>query len=140
VVGSTGTASTLEVTMADDEGKIEGEVDGADASVSGTERPSVSGTATASPIFYVPFAYIYCIPWPDSSGQFTETIAYADGKFTSPPMPPGVYSVLAFKRRQSELEYRNPEAMRAYDARGKTVRIVGGKTEHLQVRLISSSE
>ncbi|MGC2109690.1 MAG: hypothetical protein WA655_09245 [Candidatus Korobacteraceae bacterium] len=140
VVGSGGASPPIEVTMADDGGKIEGKVEGADASLSGTERPSTLGSGMASPVFYTPFAYIYCFPLPDGSGQFTEAVAYSDGKFTSPPMPPGVYLVLAFKRKQSELEYRNPEAMRAYGAKGQTVRVAAGKTEHLQLGLISSSE
>ncbi len=140
VVGPGGTSSPIEVTMADDGGKIEGKVEAADASVGATQPYPTAASGRASPSYDGPFAYIYCVPLPDSTGQLTEAVAFSDGKFTSPPMPPGAYRVLAFKRQQPELEYRNPEAMRAYDAKGQTVRIVAGKTEHLQLHLISSGE
>jgi hypothetical protein len=48
--------------------------------------------------------------------------------------------VLAFDRSQSELEYRNPEAMQSYDAKGPVVRLVGGQKEHVRLQLISTSE
>jgi hypothetical protein len=48
--------------------------------------------------------------------------------------------VLAFDRPQPELEYGDPEAMRAYDAKGQLVRLVPGQKEHLQMQLTSSNE
>jgi hypothetical protein len=48
--------------------------------------------------------------------------------------------MLAFDRPQPELEYRNPETMRAYDAKGQLVRLVAGQKEHLHLQLISTSE
>jgi len=58
----------------------------------------------------------------------------------SPPLAPGAYRVVAFDRPQPELEYRNPEAMRAYEGKGPVVRIAGGQTEHVRLQVISSSE
>jgi hypothetical protein len=63
-----------------------------------------------------------------------------DGKFNSPEMPPGTYRVLAFDHPQPELEYRNPEAMRAYEAKGQLVRLVPGQREKLQLPLITTNE
>jgi hypothetical protein len=63
-----------------------------------------------------------------------------DGSFSSPPLPPGDYRVLAFEQPQSDLEYRNPEALRAYEGKGPVVRLMGGQTEHLRVQIIPSSE
>ena len=85
-------------------------------------------------------AHIYCVPLADSSGQFTEVAVSPDGSFSSPPLPPGAYRVLAFDRSQSELEYRNPEAMQTYDAKGPVVRLVGGQKEHVRLQLISTNE
>jgi hypothetical protein len=85
-------------------------------------------------------AHIYCVPLADSNGQFTEVGVSPDGSFSSPPLPPGAYRVLAFDRSQSELEYRNPEAMQSYDAKGPVVRLVGGQKEHVRLQLISTSE
>jgi len=138
VVGSGGPSSPIEVTMRDDGGQIEGRVESTDASVVGTDRSATS--VAGSPVSYTPFAYVYCVPLPDSPGQFTEVFASPDGKFTSPPLPPGVYRVLAFKHQQSELEYRSPEAMRAYDAKGQIVRIGAGQTQRLRLQLVSGSE
>ena len=66
--------------------------------------------------------------------------ASPDGKFTASQLPPGVYRLLAFSRSQSDLEYENPEAMRAYDGKGQVVRLGGGQKERLQLQLISTSE
>jgi hypothetical protein len=63
-----------------------------------------------------------------------------DGSFSSPPLPPGAYRVLAFDRSQPELEYRNPEAMQTYETKGPVVNLVGGQTEHVRLQLISMSE
>jgi hypothetical protein len=140
MVGPGSTSSTIEVTMGDEGGKIEGKVEDADASSGGAGTPSKASTDLASQILLMHLAYIYCVPLPDSSGQFTEIRTGEDGKFTSPTMAPGAYRVLAFSRQQQELEYHNPEAMKAYGAKVQIVRIEAGKTQHLQLQLISSSE
>jgi hypothetical protein len=139
MVGAGGTSPPIEITMTDDGGKIEGNIEGANAPTAAPQRAFSSPTeaAVVGPVFDASPSYIYCIPLPDSTGRFTQIVPYADGKFTSPILPPGVYRVLAFKRPQTKLEYRNPEAMKAYDTEGPTVRIVPGKTEHLQLHLIN---
>src|SRR5208282_4623379 len=104
VVGLGGSSPPIEITMRDGAGEIDGTVDGVAASGSGTETAS---------------AHVYCIPLPDSSGEFKEVWVPADGKFGPQQLPPGTYRVLAFDRAQPELEYRNPEAMRAYEAKGQ---------------------
>ena len=115
------------------------------------ERQSGSTTepATESPIegFYsdrlqpmpVAPAHVYCIPLGDSGGQYAEVYVSPDGSFTSPPLAPGAYRVLAFDRPQPELEYRNPEAMQVYESRGPVVRVAGGQKENVHLQLISSS-
>jgi hypothetical protein len=62
-----------------------------------------------------------------------------DGSFQVQQLPPGAYRILAFDRRQ-ELEYGNPEAMRAYEGKGPVIRLAPGQTEHVRVWLISSTE
>jgi hypothetical protein len=134
VVGPGGPDS-IEITMSDDGGKIEGKVESSDGSFSEAVKNSAAAQATSPESFYV-----YCIPLAGSSGQFTEGRSLQDGRFTFWLMPPGTYRVLAFQRQQSELEYRNPEAMKAYDGKGQVVHIEAGKTEHLQLPLITSNE
>jgi hypothetical protein len=62
-----------------------------------------------------------------------------DGSFDALELPPGAYRLLAFDRPQPEFEYRNPEAIRAYDSKGPVVRVVGGQKEHVTLQLISTN-
>jgi hypothetical protein len=63
----------------------------------------------------------------------------SDGSFDSPQLPPGAYRLLAFDRAQTEMEYRNPEAMQAYDSKGTVIRVPGGQKERVTLQLISTS-
>jgi hypothetical protein len=133
VVGSGASPPPIEITMRDDGAQIDGTVEGA-AIPAGTDP--FSGTSVlprTSP-------YIYCVPLPDSTGQFREIWVSPQGKFSSTQLAPGNYRLLAFDRPHSELEYHNAEAMRAYDSKGVLVRLVAGQTEHLQLPLISTDE
>jgi hypothetical protein len=127
IAGPGGSSSPIEITMRDDTASFDGTIEGANSA--STRANSSTGTA----------AYVYCIPQPDSSGQFNQVWVSPDGKFNSPEMPPGVYQILAFKHQQNDLEYRNPEAMRAYESKGQIVRLAAGQKEHLQLQLISKA-
>jgi hypothetical protein len=81
---------------------------------------------------------VYCIPLADSPGQFTEMWVGSDGSFVSQNVAPGAYRLLAFDHEQSDIEYRNPEAMQNYDSKGIVVRVSGGQKERVQLHLISS--
>ena len=130
VVGLGASPPPIELTMRDDGAQIDGTVEGVATPYAGT---GVSLLPSTSP-------YIYCIPLPDSSGQFREVWVSLQGKFSSTQLAPGTYRVLAFDRPHSELEYRNPDAMRAYESKGLVVRLVSGQKEHLQLHLISTDE
>jgi hypothetical protein len=127
--------------MRDDTAMIDGTVEGVASSPlsafnaqQGTDLSMSFRPMPAAP------AHVYCVPMPDSDGQFAEVWVSPDGTFASPPLAPGAYRVVAFDRPQPELEYRNPEAMRAYEGKGPVVRIAGGQTEHVRLQVISSSE
>jgi hypothetical protein len=143
-VAAGGSRSPIEITMRDDTAQIDGTVEG--ITPAATAAPNVSANTGDSGFFAGPRAMgaaparIYCVPLADSSGQFTEVWVSPDGSFSSPPLPPGAYRVLAFDRPQPELEYRNPEAMQAYETKGPVVRLVSGQTEHVRLQLISTSE
>ena len=141
VVSSGGTTSPIEITMRDDTGEIDGTVVGVQASGSGLVgiTDGMTGTGVSYAGMSAP-AHIYCVPLSDSSGQVTEVWVSPDGSFNSPPMQPGAYRILAFERPQPELEYRNPEAMQAYEGKGPVVRLISGQKEHVQLHLISSGE
>jgi len=139
VVSSGGSTSPIEITMRDDSAEIDGDIEGTKASLGQPENNPTSSSAAASPDFETMAARIYCVPLADSDGQVAEA-GVSDERFTLQGLTPGVYRVLAFKRPPSDLEYRNPEAMQAYDGKGQVVRLVAGQKEHVSVHLISQAE
>ena len=140
VVAGDASSAPIEITMRDDSAQIEGTVEGANASLSAANILAASLVGVSTPEAYREFAHVYFVPLPDSPGRFTEAIASPDGTFSSPELPPGAYRVLAFKRPQTDLEYRNPEAMRIYDAKGSVVHLTAGQKEHLTLQLVSKGE
>lgn len=129
LVGPGGSSLPIEITMRDDTASFDGTVEGVGGE-SGSSPGGFSGFNTQP-------AYVYCIPPPDSPGQFTQIFVSADGKFNSPEMPPGLYRVLAFQHPQDDLEYRNPEAMRAYESKGQVIRLTPGGKETVQLQLVT---
>lgn len=125
-----GSSAPIEITMRDDGAGIEGAVEGLSKSSSGNIGPTS----------YAPAAYLYCVPLPDSTGQFTQVPVMQGGEFNFPNLSPGTYRLLAFRRPQPELEYRDPEAMRAYESKGLVVRLVAGQKEHVRLPLVSPGE
>ena len=124
-----GSSTPVEIEMRDDTAEI-------DVTVSGLESPSTeSGSPTTSPR-----AFVYCVPEPDSPGQFRRLDSSESGKFGSTAMAPGAYRVLAFTSPQQHLPYRDAEAMKAYDTKGPVVRLTAGEKASVQVSLIVDSE
>ena len=146
VVGVGGAASPIEITMRDDTAEISGTVAGVTPPASGTVPSSNSpGAMTFFSNYSGSFggqgpagAHLYCIPLADSGGQFQQGFVNpADGSFDLQGVAPGAYRLIAFDQAQRDLEYRNPEAMEAYDAKGPVVRVSAGQTEHVQLQVIS---
>jgi hypothetical protein len=140
VVGAGGGASPIEITMRDDSAEISG-------TIAGVTPPSPGPVSTSAEpggiTLYAPFsgqagAHIYCLPLSDSTGQFTQIWASPDGSFSYSGLPPGAYRLLAFDHDSPDLEYRNPEVMQAYDAKGPVIRLVAGQQERVQLQLIST--
>lgn len=145
VVGVGGAASPIEITMRDDTAEISGRIEG--IAPAPQQRPGGAGGGlsggTGGPSGPSGLGqsqmHVYCVPLADSGGQFTELWAHTDGTFDSPELAPGAYRVLAFDQVQTEIEYRNPEAMQAYDSKGSVVRLTGGQKERVTLQLISAS-
>ena len=150
VVGAGGGASPIEITMRDDTAEIRGRIEGikpppqdGPGGSSGGASGSPGSGSSASPGGGVggpaqSRMHVYCIPLADSSGQFTELWAHPDGTFDAATLAPGAYRVLAFDRVQTEIEYRNPEAMQGYDSKGPVVRLAAGQKERVTVQLITA--
>jgi hypothetical protein len=125
-----GATVPIEITMRDDNAEIEGTV----AGITPVAAPSESMGGRR----WSPSAHIYCVPLPDSAGQFLELSASSDGTFDYKTVAPGTYHVMAFKNRQPELPYRDPEAMKAYDSKGQVVRVSAGEKASVQLQIINS--
>jgi len=123
-----GPSTPIEITMRDDDAEIDGTV--ADASAGTSPSPA------ASPLR----AFVYCVPLPDSSGQFQQLGINGEGNFSSQTMTPGTYRVMAFKIAQPNLPYRDAEAMRAYDSIGQVVRLGAGQKTSVQLQISSGLE
>jgi hypothetical protein len=134
-----GAAAPIEITMRDDAAEIDGTVEGLDA-LPGNSQGTDAKTEPTDAVLYQSFTYVYCIPLPDSSGQFAQTPVGRNGEFNFVRLAPGAYRLLVFPRRQTELEYENDEAMRAYESKGLVVRLVAGQKEHVRLPLIFPSE
>jgi hypothetical protein len=130
VVGVGGGASPIEITMRDDTAEISGTVEGLAPPTPGPSGPR-GGPAQNR-------VRVYCVPLPDSSGQFTDVWVRPDGSFDASNLPPGAYRILAYDHFQNDIEYRNPEAMQAYDSKGTVVRVAAGGKEHVTLQLIST--
>ncbi len=145
VVGVGGAASPIEITMRDDTAEISGRIEGIAPAPQQGPGGAAGGLSGAAVGAGGPSGrgqsrmHVYCIPLADSSGQFTELWAHSDGTFDSPELAPGAYRVLAFDQAQTEIEYRNPQAMQAYDSKGSVVRLTGGQKERVTLQLISTS-
>jgi hypothetical protein len=124
LVVAAGSSTPIEITMRDDTAEIDGTVAGITAGAMTTSTP----------------AYVYCIPLPDSSGQFQFLFVSPEGKFNSLTMAPGTYRVMALKNQQPNLPYRDAEAMRAYETKGQIVHLSPGQKTTLQLQIISGSE
>jgi hypothetical protein len=134
VVGVGGGASPIEITMRDDTAEISGTVAGIAVPPSSADA---AGTGSSGGALTV--AHIYCVPLPDSAGQFAVFWSNPDGSFTNPTLAPGAYRLLAFDHEPQDLEFRNPQAMQAYDSKGPVVRLLPGQKENVQLQLISNS-
>jgi len=137
---SPGANPVIHVTLRDDSGEISGTVEDPGATAAGSSRGPGPDSAMGRLLSDHMRGFVYCIPLPESAGQVRQEAVMGDGNFDVQQLPPGSYRVLAFDRPQTELEYHNSEAMRAYEAKGQVVRLAGGHKENVKLQLISTSE
>ena len=121
-------SSPIEITLRDGGAQIQGSIEGSPDA----RNPNASATGND----FLPYAHVYCIPSDDSAGQYAEVPVSPTGRFDSQTLVPGVYRIIAVKGEIHDLEYRNPEALRAFDSKGIVVRLVEGQTEKLTLPLV----
>lgn len=129
LVVTPGLSAPIEIDMRDDSAEIDGSVTNLPSSTIGAGSQS-SGWS----------AWIYCVPLPDSPGEFRDLMASQDGHFNYAMMTPGAYRILAFASPQNHLPYRDSEAMKAYEAKGPVVHLSAGQKLNLQVALIRDND
>jgi hypothetical protein len=110
------------------------------AEISGTVEGGKTGKGGVSTMASHARGFLYCVPLPDSPGQFRETQVGHDSSFQLEQVPPGTYRVLVFDRPQTDIEFRNPEAMRAFENKGQVVRLSAGQKEQVTLQVITSNE
>ena len=124
-----GGSTPIEITIRDDFAELSGEA-------AGVFSPAAENGGRARP----QQIYIYCVPLPDSSGQFQEFGISGDGKFDSSRLAPGTYRVMAFSTAQRDIPYREAEAMRAYENVGQVVRLTAGQKTSVQLEVSAGVE
>ncbi|MBZ5665083.1 MAG: hypothetical protein LAO30_10815 [Acidobacteriia bacterium] len=144
-VAAGGAASPIEISIRDDVAEISGTVAGvplfslAQAQTSASTSGDARGWTSYTPYSGQAGAHLYCIPTSDSNGQFMQIWVGPDGSFRYSGLAPGTYHLLVFDREPPDFEYRNPDAMQAYDSKGTVIHLVGGQKERVQLQLISTS-
>ena len=125
---SPGVSSQIDLELRDDTAQLEGTVTGF----------SPAGAASQAG----PFArlWIYCVPLPDSPGQFQDLTPAQDGSFRHDSMAPGDYRILVFGTPQRRLPYRDSEAMKAYETKGQVVHLNAGQKVSVQVPMIAGGD
>lgn len=131
-VVAAGSSMPIEITMRDDTAELDGTVAGLAPPPSTDSSASFAGQSSQG--------WVYCIPLPDSPGQYQQVWVSPDGKFTSAAMAPGTYRLLAFKNQQLRLPWRDPDAMRAYESKGQVVHLSAGQKTSVQLQILSGSE
>jgi hypothetical protein len=147
-IGEGGT-DPIEIVLRDDAAGVEGTVDGMSAQ-SATARSSNSSRTYVTSIEKrgtsitigenSSGAWLYAIPSPERSGALPMGGVSPDGSFRLENLAPGTYRILAFDHQQEHLDYRNPEAMRAFEDKGPIVRLAPNQTEHIHLTLIHTAD
>jgi hypothetical protein len=125
---SSGSSAAIEITMRDDGGELEGTIS------SSGQQSSAPGSGSGRR------AFVYCVPLPESAGQFQPLVVSEDGKFNAQMMAPGDYRILAFSVQQPNLPYRDAEAMKAYESQGQVVHLSAGQKTAVQLQSVISAE
>ena len=128
-----GASTPIEITMRDDTAELEGTIAGM-SNQSPITNPGVSSRLSS------PQAWVYCIPLPESSGQFQQFGMFPDGTFGPQPMAPGTYRVLALRSQQPNLPYRDAEAMRAYENSGQVVHLAAAQKVNVQLQVAPNTK
>jgi len=128
-----GNDAAVDISMRDDFAEIEGTLTNFSAELK-------TGTNQGQGGRWKPPAFIFLVPLPREAGQYQQVGADTEGHFQLSNVAPGKYLVLGFEKQQINLPYRDAEAMRDFEAKGRTIRLVAGQKEKLELPIISRTE
>lgn len=128
-----GAGIAVDINMRDDFAQIEGMLTSTGGNLETAEKQSHRGSSQ-------PSAYIYLVPVAGEPGNFQQSAADYEGHISIWNVTPGKYLVLAFEKQKIDLPYRDAEAMRDYERKGKTLHLAAGQKEKLELPIISSNE
>jgi hypothetical protein len=110
----------IEVTLRNDSGKIQGQIQS-------------SGDTSSSTVF------IYAIPLFPTTSQVPQGFAYGSSQFTIPNLAPGSYHVVALDG-STEIDPSDPQQLAKYTGKGQTVTVEANGTASVQLEVIPSNE
>ncbi len=130
VVPVGGTILPIEITLRDDGGILEGTIENWGAEMHVTLINRVGWRPSC----------VYLIAM--SGGGSPPMIEWIsqDGTFSVRQIPPGTYRAIAFDRQPEELEFRNEEAMKKYEAKSQFVEFEAGERKQLKLALNATVE
>ncbi len=120
VLQAGGTADPIDVTVRDDGANIKGTVTMSDGAL-----PSHS--------------FVLLLPT-DSSAHFTQAFAGPDGTFQLANLPPGTYRAFAVQTPMMQIPFRDAEAMRVFDGKGKTFTATAGEQVQVEAPMLKDEE
>ncbi len=122
VVGSGGTSAPIDVVLRDD---------------SATLTVSLKNQANSGSGNSGPQGYVSLVPQFSTPSQIPENAPLAQTEIQIGNLPPGSYRVIAFDTPQ-QLEYTNPDAMRAIAGKGEIVTLSPGGTAQVSLDITSA--
>jgi hypothetical protein len=123
VVVGPGANLSVDVKLRDDFAEVQGTL------------PAISSQAgVASEASAGPAAWVYLLPLTDNPGRMQDFAIFSGGEFSAGRLAPGDYLLLAFSTRQSDLPYRDAEAMSAYQSKGEVVHLSAGQKTSVQLQ------
>jgi hypothetical protein len=130
VVPPGGTGSPIEITLRDEGATVEGAIEYWGEQTEGGNF----NRAPRKP------ACVYLVPMAGVLRQPLITWTTPEGDFSLEQIPPGAYRAIAFDHQPGELEFRNEEGMKKYEAKSRVVQLEAGQKEQLNLQLNSAGE
>ncbi len=129
LIVSSGSNQPIDIHMRDDFAEIHGSL----VNAALITRPVAAGARRSQ-------AFVCLISQAGEPGQFLQFGTDEEGKFDVTTVAPGKYLALAFDTQVPDLPYRDVEAMKSYESKGRMVQLAPGQKETLELQIISGTD